>query len=414
MGVVHDILALALAAAPWLLLGFLAAGVIQAVIPRGFLERWLGGNGPGAITRAAVTGVPLPLCSCGAIPTAFGLHRAGAGRGPTTAFLVSTPGVGMDSVAITYAVFGPFMVVARVLGAFVTAVATGLLVAVAGARPSPSASAASRTPSPVDRVPSNVGGSHTAFWGDEPGEEAGHAGSSPSGGCSSCGGGCSSTPSAHAAGGAPEAGRAAVAPPPATVGGGNMALDLAPPPVATRLRAGIRYAFTDLLDDISGWLVAGLLVAGLVMAFLPPELLTGWLGGGLLLMVVMAVAGIPMYICATAATPIAAAFFLAGMSPGTALVFLLAGPITSLATLGAYRKELGGRALAAYLTGVLVTAVAAGLTVDLVVDLWSLDLRAQAVAAQELLPGWIEWPALILFLAVAFRPLRRGVARYFA
>jgi len=374
-----------LAAAPWLLVGFLAAGIIQAVIPRGFLERWLGGNGAGAITRAAVTGVPLPLCSCGAIPTALSLHRAGAGRGPTTAFLVSTPGVGMDSVAITYAIFGPFMMIARVLGAFVTAVATGLLVAVAGARPHP---AVGPVGGAVPPLPGATLSSGTA--------EA----------CGGCGGSCASPDPAPpgSALGAPS-GHAAPSGP---------ALHLAPAPLGSRLRAGIRYAFTDLLDDISGWLIAGLLVAGLVVAFLPPEVLAGMLGGGLLLMLVMAVVGIPMYICATAATPIAAALFLAGMSPGTALVFLLAGPITSLATLGAYQKELGTRALAAYLAGVLVTAVAAGLAVDLVVGAWGLDLRAQAQTAQELLPGWLETGSLVLFLVLAIRPLRRALVRLLA
>ncbi|MCH8506826.1 MAG: SO_0444 family Cu/Zn efflux transporter, partial [Ectothiorhodospiraceae bacterium] len=264
MQTIGEVLSLALAAAPWLVFGFLGAGLIKALVPQELLSRWVGGNGFGAIFRAALTGAPLPLCSCGAIPTALSLRRQGAGRGPTTAFLVSTPGVGVDSVAITYAVLGPFMVLMRVLGALVTAVTTGLLVA-ATDRDSRAASVVAGT---------------------------------DSGGCG------------NACGGGHDHGAVHVA-----------------TPVGVRLRQGIRYAFTDLLDDISAWLLAGLLVAGLIATFAPPQALAG-LGGGIWARLLMAVIGIPMYICATAATPIPAAMRLAGVSPGTVLVFLRAGPVT--------------------------------------------------------------------------------------
>jgi uncharacterized protein len=127
MTLLHETLSIALTAAPWLLLGLLAAGLVKAFIPETMLQRWLGGRGLAAVSRAAVIGAPLPLCSCGAIPTALALHRGGAGRGPTTAFLIGTPGIGVDSVAISYALLGPFMMAARVLGAVTTAIATGLL-----------------------------------------------------------------------------------------------------------------------------------------------------------------------------------------------------------------------------------------------------------------------------------------------
>ncbi len=128
MSLLHAILQVALSAAPWLLLGLTIAGLIKALLPEQLLQRWVGGHGVASVTRAAIIGAPLPLCSCGAIPTALALHRGGAARGPTTAFLIGTPGIGVDSLAISYALLGPFMAAARALSAVITAIATGLLV----------------------------------------------------------------------------------------------------------------------------------------------------------------------------------------------------------------------------------------------------------------------------------------------
>ena len=129
MIIVNEILSIALTSAPWLLIGFFAAGLIKAFVPDELLQRLVGGSSLTCIARAAVIGAPLPLCSCGAIPTALALYRGGAGRGPTTAFLIGTPGIGVDSLAITYALLGPFMALVRASGAVITAIVTGLLVA---------------------------------------------------------------------------------------------------------------------------------------------------------------------------------------------------------------------------------------------------------------------------------------------
>ena len=347
MPLVHEILAIALSAAPWLLLGLFAGGLIKGFVPKSVLKRWVGGRGPGGITRAAIIGAPLPLCSCGAIPTALALHRGGAGRGPTTAFLIGTPGIGVDSVAITYALLGPFMAVVRALGAVLTAIGTGLLVAATdGKRPVKTAT--------------------------EP----------------SCTSGCCTSVRAGAWE-SPANGRASL---------------------SARLREGMRFAFNDLLDEISTWILVGLAVAGALVALAPPQVLAAS-GSGLPLMLLMAVVGIPLYVCATAATPIAAGMLLAGVSPGTALVFLLAGPITSMATLGVLRREMGNAALGCYLLGILPTAVLLGLLTDRLV-LWAgIDVVGQIAAVRELLPEWLEWTALVLFLLLALRPLRRAIGK---
>jgi uncharacterized membrane protein YraQ (UPF0718 family) len=346
MGVLHGILAVALSAAPWLLLGLFVSGLIKALLPEAVLKRWVGGEGLAGISRAAVIGAPLPLCSCGAIPTALTLHRAGAGRGPTTAFLVGTPGIGVDSLALSYALLGPFMMLARAIGAVFTAIVTGVLVA-AGGR-------------------------------DMKREQADAASCG-----SSCGSSCK-TDSAHG-----------------HEHGGAHAQGL-----GVRLRAGMNYAFDDLLEDIGPWLLGGLLIAGALITFLPPQALASH-GSGLPVMLLMAVIGVPLYICAAAATPVAAGMLLAGVSPGTVLVFLLAGPITSAATLGLLRREFGNAGLACYLAGIITSAICAGLVVDALVGMAGIDVVAQAGAASELLPTWFEASALALLLWFGTRPVRR-------
>ncbi|WP_018951328.1 SO_0444 family Cu/Zn efflux transporter [Thioalkalivibrio sp. AKL12] len=344
--ILNETLSVALTAAPWLLLGLLAAGAVKALIPEAALQRWLGGAGLAATARAAVVGAPLPLCSCGAIPTALALHRGGAGRGPTTAFLIGTPGVGVDSLAISYALLGPVMAVARALGAIVTAITTGLLVG--------------RTRAATD---------HPEATGAEP---------------DTCGGCCANDT--------------------------DCATPEAPKRLSARLRSGLHYAFHDVLDDIRLWLVIGLLVAGALLALVPPATLAAW-GSGLAAMLVMAVIGIPMYLCATAATPIAVGLIAAGVSPGTVLVFLLAAPITSLATLGVFRRELGTPALVLYLAGIAATTIALGLALDAGLARTGVDITTQMGAAGELLPAWLEWSALAILIVLATPVLRRWLDR---
>ena len=114
--------------APYLLLGFVVAGVLSVVVSPRWLEAQLGGGGPGPIWKAALFGVPLPLCSCGVIPVGASLRRHGASRGATTAFLLSTPQTGVDSIAVTYSILGPLMAILRPVTALITGLIGGGLV----------------------------------------------------------------------------------------------------------------------------------------------------------------------------------------------------------------------------------------------------------------------------------------------
>lgn len=134
-----------LESAPYMLFGFLAAGAIKAFLPENLAARHLGKNGFKSVLKASLIGVPLPLCSCGVIPAAAELRRRGASKGATAAFLISTPETGVDSIAVTYALMGPFMAVLRPLAAFLTATLSGVLVNL-GDKDAPMASA----PAPLE------------------------------------------------------------------------------------------------------------------------------------------------------------------------------------------------------------------------------------------------------------------------
>lgn len=338
--VAESILALALAVAPWLLLGLALAGIVRAVLPMAVTTRMLGGSGIGAILRAALVGAPFPLCSCGAIPAALELYRRGAGRGPATSFLVSTPGIGIDSLILSTVLLGPPMALARAIGAAALAVMTGLSVALGGR----------------ERAP----GRATA-------------------GC--CADDCER-------------------------GGGAERFGPATGSLRMRPGEGLRYAFTDMLDDIGVWMVFGLVIAAVVMTAVPPETLAVH-GSGLAAMAVVAVAGVPMYICATAATPIAVAMIASGVSPGTALVFLLAAPVTSVATLAVLRAQFGWMYLLRYVTATVLGSIAVGLVVDGLFGRLDIVVATASGDVPELLPPPVAYVALVGLTAIMIPPIRR-------
>lgn len=114
--------------APYILLGFLIAGLLQVFVDRRLMARHLAGRGIGPVIKAALFGIPLPLCSCGVLPTAVALRRRGASKGATTSFLIATPQTGVDSIAATYSLLGlPFAII-RPVAALVGSVMGGAAV----------------------------------------------------------------------------------------------------------------------------------------------------------------------------------------------------------------------------------------------------------------------------------------------
>ena len=113
---------------PYLLFGFFVAGLLSVLISQRLVERHLGGPGVAPLLKASVFGIPLPLCSCGVIPVSVSLHKHGASKGATVAFLLSTPQTGVDSMFVTLSLLGPVFAIFRPLAALVTGLVGGGLV----------------------------------------------------------------------------------------------------------------------------------------------------------------------------------------------------------------------------------------------------------------------------------------------
>jgi len=157
----------------------------------------------------------------------------------------------------------------------------------------------------------------------------------------------------------------------------------APETIATRLKDSMTFTFVDLIKDISLWLLIGLGIAAAVKTYVPTEFLAQW-GDGFMAFVVMALIGVPMYICALASTPIAAGLLFSGVSPGATLVFMLVGPATNIATMGLVKRELGNRALAAYLGSVVGVGFAFGYLTNYLAGQWNIDFLAQTQTAHAM------------------------------
>ncbi len=380
----NNLLELCLEAAPWLVLGLVIGGLIKALVPTSFLNKHLSGNGIVSITKAALFGAPLPLCSCGVIPAALGLRRAGASKPATISFLVSTPETGVDSVTISYALLGPFMAIVRPIAAIISAITAGLLVG----RSEESSVSTAHQHSQEEEV-------SCCSSEKKPAEETACCSSEPEKTTTTSS--CCETKVAE-----PKSDSCCSTTATTSTTSCSAETTDTEEGFLQKSWAGIVYSFSTLFVDVLFWLIIGLVFAALVKTFVPITFLAEY-GSGLPAMLIMLVIGIPMYVCATASTPIGAGLLLAGVSPGTVMVFLMAGPATNISTLGIIGKELGKRALTAYLAGVVSITLLTGFVVDYLVSEWSIDVQAQVAHSQEMVPPVIAWASLLVLVAVSIQ-----------
>lgn len=274
---------------PYILLGFLIAGIMHAFIPRQLFARHLSGHGWKSVVKSAAIGVPLPLCSCGVLPTAIGMRRNGASKAATTSFLIATPQTGMDSIAATWSLLGPAFAIIRPIAALFTAVFGGVAVGKSEdteVTPQQQSSECSATECEPRR----------SFF--------------------------------------------------------QKALD------------ALRYGFIELVGSIGPWLVVGLIIAALITVYLPADALSTLGAHPLLAMILVLIVAIPMYVCATGSIPIAMSLIFKGLSPGTALVLLMAGPAANFASFALISRELGRKSALIYLASIVIGSIAFGLAID--------------------------------------------------
>ena len=274
---------------PYLLLGFTLAGLMHAFVPRAMYSRYLSGNNFRSVLSAAILGIPLPLCSCGVIPTAMSLRKEGASKGATISFLIATPQTGVDSIIATYSLMGLPFALLRPFVALVTALFGGALANRVGKNDNTEKADASEPCCCANEE-------KTTF--------------------------------------------------------------------SKKIRTAANYAYVEMMQDIGRWLVLGLIVAGLITVFVPDSFFSMFADRPFASMLMVLLFAIPMYLCATGSIPIAVALMLKGLSPGTALVLLMAGPAVNVASLLVIGKVMGRRSLMTYLFSIVGCAILFGLGID--------------------------------------------------
>jgi uncharacterized membrane protein YraQ (UPF0718 family) len=319
----------------YLLFGFLVAGILYVLVPAEKIAKYLGGKGMKPVLRAALLGIPIPLCSCGVLPAGVSLRKQGASKGAAMAFMISTPETGIDSIALTYALIDPIMTIFRPIAAFFTAITAGFIENRVGKSDATVA---------VENVPAQ-----------------------PAACCCSDSNCDSVTPES-------------------------------PPGFIKKLQIGTRYAFVDLMGDTAKWFILGILIAGMITYFIPTNWIDKYLSSTWLSMLVMALIGIPLYVCSSCSTPITAALILKGINPGAALVFMLTGPATNAAAIPLISRYFGKKSMIIYLISIAGCAVLFGLILN-AVYLW-LGIMPKAIVgrAGEIFPASIRIVAAVVLL----------------
>ena len=330
---------------PYLLLGFLLAGLMHAFIPGTIYSKYLAKPNMRSVVLAALFGIPLPLCSCGVLPTAMSLRREGASKGAAVSLLIATPQTGVDSIIATFSLMGlPFAII-RPIAALATAIFGGKMVNV-------------------------IEGDEGAGKFDSTNEQA-HD--------DLCGDSCC---------------------------GGH---DKVPTSFVGKIIEALRYAYIDMMESVGKWLVVGLIVAGLITIFVPDSYFEIFKDNSFTSMLLVLCISIPMYLCATGSIPIAVALMMKGLTPGAALVLLMAGPACSVASILVVSKVLGRRTLIAYLGSIISGAIGFGLVTDyLLPRAWFMShLVANDACCEEESSLFATSCTILLFLLLANAFIRR-------
>ena len=315
----NELAGLTVEMAPYLLLGFLFAGILYAWFPASKMSKYLGSNNSASVVNAALLGIPLPLCSCGVIPTGISFYKNGASKGSAVSFLISTPQTGVDSIMVTWSLLGLPMAIIRPIIAFFTGIFGGILTNKLEKKEAVSKPAVQTNPKTDQKI-------------------------------------------------------------------GILGM--------------LRYAFVEFMGDIVKWLSIGLLLAALIAVIIPEDFFLRYLSNDYLSMIIILAVSIPLYVCATGSVPIAAVLMLKGLSPGAAIVFLMAGPATNAATISVIGNAMGRKTLFRYLISIIGGALFFGIIVNEFLPREWFTGAVQHIHGEEhgheILPHWLQVSSAVL------------------
>lgn len=294
--------------APYLVFGFLFAGILHVFVKKDMIISHLGSNSGASVIKASLFGVPLPLCSCSVIPTAISLKKSGASNAAVLSFLLSTPLTGVDSIVATYGFLGPVIGIFRPIAAFIIGI---------------------------------LGGFSALFIKTEKTDEQIEVTEKSESSCC-CKSECKSS---------------------------VVEMNIIQV-IKNRTFKIFEYAFKTLLDDITMPLLIGIFISGVISWLIPDNFFTDLNLPVVVQMLIMIVVGIPLYICATSSLPIGAALILKGLSPGVIFVFLVAGPATNSATVTLIIKEFGKKFFLLYFSAISILSIVFGLLLDKIIAVY--------------------------------------------
>jgi len=343
---------------PYLLLGFLIAGLMHAFIPNSIYSKYLSGSTLRSVFNAALFGVPLPLCSCGVIPTAMSLRKEGASKGATVSFLIATPQTGVDSIFATYSLMGlPFAIV-RPIAALITAILGGVMVNTFGEG--------------NDTLNENKNPNHNENDNENHSHDVKHDHGSEQSCC-----GCHDHDHLHSH-----------------------------HSFLAKIKEALKFGFVEMMEDIGKWLVVGLIIAGLITVLVPDSFFAMFKGNTVMSMLLVLCISIPMYLCATGSIPIAVALMLKGLTPGAALVLLMAGPASNAASILVISKVLGKRSLILYLAAIISGAIVCGFAIDYLMPAeWFTSVMSEAGDCCHEEPSWFSIACTILLIGLLLNVL---------
>ncbi len=335
----------------YLMIGLIVVGFLNAYVKKEKILKHLGTNKFSSIVKASLVGVPLPLCSCGVVPTALELKRGGASNGAVISFLISTPQTGVDSIAATYSMMGIVMAVYRPIAAFFSGIFGGALVNLfaknekinvdveidtcCSDKSSSIDSCCCHKAEPIASCCSTVEHFHSGCCESDLHHDHDHENKHHQ-------------ESDH-----------------------NHVTSTE----TNKIKSALKYAFCDFLDEISTHFVIGLFLASLISAFIPSDFFVNMgMDKGILAMFGMVLIGVPMYICSTSSIPIALSLVEKGLSIGSGFVFLFTGPVTNIASIMMLASVLGKKLTSIYIGIVIGFSVLFGLLLDVIVEQFQLDL----------------------------------------
>ena len=402
-----------------LLLGLFLSGVIHVFISRKAILRWFQDEGLKSVATSAAIGVPVPLCSCSVVPVVAEMRRKGASRSSCMSFLITAPETGADSILVTNAFFGPVVAVVRPVISFITAVVAGIFcIGLIRNQRSDAATAVEGHEHEHDHEHGHDHdhghdhGSHVPLF---PGRDDCYVTIAQLRGYAKRWLASLTTAAgrwSHASWVKPDFYRSS----PARVEevpdrtehegpAGEQALDF-----PTVVRHVLRYGFVEVADDILFALLVGIVLGGVLYLAIPGDLMANeyarWLSYP-----VMVLIGVPLYICASASTPIAAALVAKGVSPGAALVFLMTGPATNTGTIAIIVSQFGARFAWVYVSSVILVTAALGILIDLLLLAGGISIAVNLNASESPTLLALQWGGAVGLGALIVWRFRAGALR---